>query len=569
MPYKPYDNSKSPMTDFQWDDIQADVLATDISTNSKISGLKQLKTETKIPTKAINALAEQLKNAQSSAADAVEQVTVIKQTGLVGDVDLTQLAADVNALKTAMQSVGTGTSTGEQQQSDMSTRLAVVERRLNAITTGWHAPVGEEEEEIPEGVNITPDDTGFVAYTGLYQFGTTTNSFRSLSTIDMLDVEQAYPGILTGLTSGNQMFYNCTSLTTINNLDKLDTSHMVDMSNMFSSCKKLTTLDLSTFDTTRVTRMSSFVSSCDMLNQVNLANLNTVNVVDMQGMFCDCKNLTSLDLSNLNSYMLTDAHYMFSGCVALENLTFGNNFTTKKVTNFNQMFHGCNNLSALNLTHFHTSNATNMAYMFANCNKLKTLVLGDGWDTSNVTDMSYMFMYCQSIVTINLLNFNTTNTTKMDHMFCNCNGLTTVNFSDGFTIANDASTMFSGCVSLENIDFTNVDMSKVENTGSMFSGCVSLDTLVVGDDNVLDLSHVTDARSMFSDCTSLPAELPFIIDISNITNTSTSGGLYYMFYNTNITKVQFKNAKSNIRSGLTSEYLKGSGKTDLVVEFVD
>jgi hypothetical protein len=62
------------MTDFQWDDIQADVLATDLSENDKIPSLKQLKTETKVPTKAINALNEQLKNAQTSASDAVQRV---------------------------------------------------------------------------------------------------------------------------------------------------------------------------------------------------------------------------------------------------------------------------------------------------------------------------------------------------------------------------------------------------------------------------------------------------------------------------------------------------------------
>ena len=38
--------------------IQADVLTTDLSTNTKISKLKQLKTDTKVITKAINSLNE-------------------------------------------------------------------------------------------------------------------------------------------------------------------------------------------------------------------------------------------------------------------------------------------------------------------------------------------------------------------------------------------------------------------------------------------------------------------------------------------------------------------------------
>ena len=51
--------------------VQADVLTTDMTSNTKVSKLKQLKTESKVPTKAINALNEQLNNAQASASDAL------------------------------------------------------------------------------------------------------------------------------------------------------------------------------------------------------------------------------------------------------------------------------------------------------------------------------------------------------------------------------------------------------------------------------------------------------------------------------------------------------------------
>ncbi len=58
--------------------IQADVLTTDTTDNTKISKLKQLKTETKVPTKAINALNEQLGNAQESASDALQRVVALE-----------------------------------------------------------------------------------------------------------------------------------------------------------------------------------------------------------------------------------------------------------------------------------------------------------------------------------------------------------------------------------------------------------------------------------------------------------------------------------------------------------
>lgn len=58
--------------------IQADVLTTDTTDNTKIAKLKQLKTDTKVPTKAINALNEQLGNAQESASDALQRVVAVE-----------------------------------------------------------------------------------------------------------------------------------------------------------------------------------------------------------------------------------------------------------------------------------------------------------------------------------------------------------------------------------------------------------------------------------------------------------------------------------------------------------
>lgn len=77
--------------------IQADVLGTDTSSNTKLPKLKQLKTETKIPTKAINALNDQLGNATANASDALQRVVNVEATlrsggtGSAGVGDLTPL----------------------------------------------------------------------------------------------------------------------------------------------------------------------------------------------------------------------------------------------------------------------------------------------------------------------------------------------------------------------------------------------------------------------------------------------------------------------------------------------
>ena len=79
--------------------IQADVLTTDLSENANIGRLKQLKTDNKTPTKAINAVFELLGNAQESAADAMQRIVAVE-----GEL------ADIKA-----NGIGTGTGSGGTQ----------------------------------------------------------------------------------------------------------------------------------------------------------------------------------------------------------------------------------------------------------------------------------------------------------------------------------------------------------------------------------------------------------------------------------------------------------------------
>ena len=61
--------------------------------------------------------------------------------------------------------------------------------------------------------------------------------------------------------------------------------NVADMRNMFKSCSKLTSLDVSDFDTSSVTNMSSMFSSCSKLTSLDLSNFNTSSVTNMSYMF--------------------------------------------------------------------------------------------------------------------------------------------------------------------------------------------------------------------------------------------------------------------------------------------
>ncbi|WP_439447748.1 BspA family leucine-rich repeat surface protein [Segatella copri] len=161
------------------------------------------------------------------------------------------------------------------------------------------------------------------------------------------------------------------------------------MSYMFSSCKSLTSLDVTKFDTRNVTTMEGMFSSCSKLPSLDVTNFNTVNVKNMMKMFAGCKALTSLDVTNFNS---------------------------ENVTNMNRMFYKCSKLTSLDVSNFNTKKVTNMSFMFSYCSTLTTIYVNDKFVIDKVTNGSYMFDNCT-----NLKGFidNKNNSDKTDHIFAN------------------------------------------------------------------------------------------------------------------------------------------------------
>ena len=84
-----------------------------------------------------------------------------------------------------------------------------------------------------------------------------------------------------------------------------------DWSSLFSNCKNLINIDLSSFDTKYVTDMSEMFKGCENLNNINLSFFNTENVTNMREMFYGCVHLINLDLSSFDTKNVTDMSKMF------------------------------------------------------------------------------------------------------------------------------------------------------------------------------------------------------------------------------------------------------------------
>lgn len=171
-------------------------------------------------------------------------------------------------------------------------------------------------------------------------------------------------------TSLSEFFCGLTKLETITGLEYLNTAKVTDMSYMFSSCLRLTSLDITNFNTANVTDMSYMFNSCTKLTSLDVTNFNTAKVKNMIRMFSNCQALTSLNVTNFNTEKIPDMSYMFSQC---------------------------KQLTSLDVTNFNTMNVTNMSYMFASCRALTTIYVSDKFVTDKVTKGSYMFNSCRNL----------------------------------------------------------------------------------------------------------------------------------------------------------------------------
>ena len=312
------------------------------------------------------------------------------------------------------------------------------------------------------------------------------------------------PGVIANQDSRG-LFGHVMNLKTIQGLENLDTSQVTDMSEMFSECYYLTSLDISHFNTSKVTNMFGMFRWCENLTSLDVSNFDTSQVTDMSQMFAECLRLTNLDVSNFDTSQVTNMSEMFRDCDGLTSLDVSN-FDTSQVNSMTQMFSGCGHLTNLDVSNFDTSKVTDMSEMFYCCQSLTNLDVNH-FDTSQVTNMSEMFEGCESLTSLDLSHFDTSQVIDMARMFTYCYNLTSLDVShfDTSQVTN-MNMMFAECKSLNNLDLSHFDTSQVTYMTAMFSGCKSLTSL---DLSSFDTSQVTnrspynDKFAMLEDCANL------------------------------------------------------------------
>ena len=124
-----------------------------------------------------------------------------------------------------------------------------------------------------------------------------------------------------------------------------DTANGKNFSNMFYACSSLTTIPQ--LDTSNGTNFGAMFNGCSALTSI--LQLSTSNGTNFNGMFSVCTALTSISLLNMSSMSGTSCINMFYNCTALENVTFEGTIPVRgNIT----VFSTCPNLTVESLMSF-------------------------------------------------------------------------------------------------------------------------------------------------------------------------------------------------------------------------
>ena len=221
---------------------------------------------------------------------------------------------------------------------------------------------------------------------------------------------------------GNQAFYNCTSLTSVNIPDSVTEIG----SHTFYGCTSLTSVNIP--DSVTSIGNSAF-NNCTSLTSVNIPD--SVTSIG-EWAFGYCSSLTSV---NIPDSVTTIGEAAFTVCKSLTSVTIGDSVT--EIGNYT--FSACTSLTSVNIP---DSVTTIGEGAFAYCPSLTSVTIPD-----SVTTIGYQaFAYCPSLTSVTI---GDSVATIGESAFEGCDSLTSVNIPDSVMTIGDYA--FYSCNSLTSV----------------------------------------------------------------------------------------------------------------------
>jgi len=238
---------------------------------------------------------------------------------------------------------------------------------------------------------------------------------------------------------------------------------------------------------------------------------STSNVTDFQSLFHSCQNLEWIPPSICETQNATLLSFMFFLCTRIKKVP--GTFNTSKATSMPQLFQDCQNLKRIPALDTSKVTGSNLQGLFAGCRSLEKIpgVI----DAVSCTSVGSLFFGCDNLVYFPKV-INTSNVTNFSSMFSQCRAMQSVPYFDT-TKGTNFSNMFNttGIKGFDSAWGNTFDMRDATNTSNMFRFCRPLervpDTFITG-------ATLTTANAMFYECYSL-TNCPQI-NVSNVTNMS-------------------------------------------------
>jgi len=299
------------------------------------------------------------------------------------------------------------------------------------------------------------------------------NMFSGLKNITSLDLSNMD---VSNVLNMSNVFNGCENLNKID-ISTWNTNKCKNFSGMFSNCKTIKSLDIKNLDTANNEDFSYMFNECQNLENVNVRNFNVSNGKDFSYMFKNCEKLSSIDTSKWINTKVENLESTFDGVKLVKSLDVSG-FKTNNCKNFNHTFANAEALLEIDLTNFDTSFAVDSKdqsnniknnSLFLNCKSIEKILFGSKCTFENLTNFAEMFKGCEKLKTIDLYSFDTTKATNLSSMFYNCKELIDINFGNFLTTnVTDLSSMFYDCQKISILDLTTFNTAKVTDMSNMF-----------------------------------------------------------------------------------------------------
>lgn len=259
--------------------------------------------------------------------------------------------------------------------------------------------------------------------------------------------------------------YGTKTVGSANGYDKVCTSHVTDMSQLFLSNSTFND-DISSWDTSNVTTLSAMFYGANAFNQP-LGDWNTSNVTDMSQMFYTAY-VFNQPIGDWDTSHVVDMNKTFYAATTF-NQPLGD-WNTSSVVGMDGMFYGADAFNQF-IGNWDTSHVTSMSDMFYAAGAFNQPI--GNWDISSVTDMGSMF---NAAAAFNqpLNNWDTSHVATMSAMF---DGATAFNQPIGDWNTSSVTTMlnmFKTAVTF-NQSLGDWNVSKVAYMNGMFQNTAAFD----------------------------------------------------------------------------------------------